>query len=83
MDFELEVRTHYRSRGEEIIKEKGGKVRGLMGEYKDNLFDLYGYFKEFYESLSLQKIVVENNYRKKEGFLEEVERIVAAHLGND
>ncbi len=76
-------RAYYRQRVEKIIKEKGGKVRKLMRKYKDNLFELYGYFKGLYESLPLQKVRLKNNYRKEERFLMEVERIVVTHLDND
>ena len=73
-------RAYYRQRVEKIIKEKGGKVRELMRKYRDNLFELYGYFKGLYESLPLQKLKVDNNYRKEDSFLKEVEMIVNAHL---
>lgn len=73
-------RLVYRKRVGKIIKENGGKVRELMGKYKNNLFELYNYFKGFYDFLPLNKILVKNNYRSKKSFLDEVKKIIIERL---
>ena len=73
-------RRDYRARVEKTVEEKGGRVRELMRKYKDNRFELYGYFKKLYKDLPLQKVLVENNYRKEKRFLKKIEKLLQATL---